>query len=93
MQAAAASSPRFVRRTNLQEGEYRKNFRQVDRDAIEMVTSDEACQVTNLMSKVYLRLIDAPTSFREIEGVLRFTKAITGAAILIAGVANSHFIQ
>ena len=73
MQATAASSLRFVRRTNLHEGEYRKNFRQIDRDAIEIVTSDEACRVTNLMSKVYLRLIDAPLHFREQEGVLRFT--------------------
>ena len=38
-----------------------------------MVTSDEACQVTKLMSKVYLRLIDAPLGFWEVEGVLRFT--------------------
>jgi hypothetical protein len=73
MQAAAASSPRFVRRTTLHEGEYRKNFRQIDRDAIEIVTSDAACQVTKLMSKIYLRLIDSPVHFREAEGVLRFT--------------------
>lgn len=73
MQATAASSPRFVRRTNLHAGEYRKNFRQIDRDAIEIVTSDEACRVTKLMSKVYLRLIDAPIHFWEVEGVLRFT--------------------
>ena len=73
MEAAAASPPRFVRRTNLHEGEYRKNFRQIDRDAIEIVTSDEACRVTKLMSKVYLRLIDASLHFREVEGVLRFT--------------------
>ncbi len=73
MQATAANSPRFVRRTNLHEGEYRKNFRQIDADAIEIVTSDEACRVTKLMSKVYLRLIDAPLHFREQEGVLRFT--------------------
>lgn len=73
MQATAATSPRFVRRTNLHEGEYRKNFRQIDCDAIEIVTSDEACRVTNLTSKVYLRLIDAPLHFREVEGVLRFT--------------------
>lgn len=73
MQAATASSSRFVRRTNLHEGEYRKNFRQIDRDAIEIVTSDEACRVTNLMSKIYLRLIDAPPCFWEVGGVLRFT--------------------
>jgi len=73
MQAAAASSLRFVRRTTLHEGEYRKNFRQIDADAIEIVTSDEACRVTKLMSKIYLRLIDSPIHFRETEGVLRFT--------------------
>jgi hypothetical protein len=84
MQAAAASPPRFVRRTNLHDGEYRKNFRQIDRDAIEMVTSDEACRVTNLMSKIYLRLIDAPTHFREVEGVLRFTGEERGEEWLTA---------
>ncbi|MDQ3684090.1 MAG: hypothetical protein M3430_00610 [Acidobacteriota bacterium] len=73
MQPAEASPSRFVRRTILHDGEYRKNFRQIDRDAIEIVTSEEACRVTKLMSKVYLRLIDAPTHFREVEGVLRFT--------------------
>lgn len=73
MQTAITTSLRFVRRTNLHDGEYRKNFRQIDRDAIEIVTSDAACRVTNLMSKIYLRLIDAPLQFREQEGVLRFT--------------------
>lgn len=71
--ATAISSRRFVRRTALHSGEYRKNFRQIDCDAIEIVTSDEACRVTSLMSKVYLRLIDAPLHLREREGVLRFT--------------------
>ncbi len=70
---AATSTRLFVRRTTLHEGEYRTNFRQVDRDAIQVVTSDEACRVTNLMSKIYFRLIDAPGQFIEREGVLRFT--------------------
>lgn len=64
---------RFVRRTTLREGEYRTDFRQIDRDAIEVVTSEEASRVTNLISKIYLRLIDAPGRLRESEGVLRFT--------------------
>ncbi len=72
MNANALPAPRFVRRTQLGPNEYRKNFRQVDSDAIEAVTSDEACRVTPLMSKIYLRLLNAPSGFWEREGVLRF---------------------
>lgn len=65
-------SPRFVRRTQLTANEYRRNFRQLDEDAISAVTSGEADRVTPLMSKIYLRLVSAPAGFWEREGVLYF---------------------
>ena len=67
-----AGSPRFVRRTVLRAGEYRKNFQQIDGDVISAVTSPEADRITPLMSKIYLRLVNAPIKCREREGVLRF---------------------
>ncbi len=70
MTATATAAPRFVRRTRLGEGEYRKNFRQIDADVITAVTSAEADRVTPLMSKIYLRLVSAPSEFWEREGVL-----------------------
>ena len=72
MTTTALAPPRFVRRTQLGPGEYRKNFRQIDGDAIAAVTSEEADRVTPLMSKIYLRLIHAPTQYWERDGVLRF---------------------
>lgn len=74
-QSAARESAiehRFVRRTVLRADEYRKNFRQIDADVIAAVTSREADSVTPLMSKIYLRLINAPAQYWEREGVLRF---------------------
>jgi len=68
-----AAQNRFVRRTTLREDEYRTNFRQIDRDAIELLKSPEARQVTHLMAALYLTLIDAPPVYWEREGVLRFT--------------------
>ncbi|MDT7808169.1 MAG: hypothetical protein QOJ70_1982 [Acidobacteriota bacterium] len=65
-------APRFVRRTQLGPSEYRKDFRQVDCDIIAAVTSREADAVTPLMSKIYLRLVNAPAQCWEREGVLRF---------------------
>jgi hypothetical protein len=67
-----ATPHRFVRRTTLGEDEYRKNFRQIDRDAIELLKSAEAKRVTRLMGTLYLTLIDAPPEYWEREGVLRF---------------------
>ena len=63
---------RFVRRTTLGKDEYRKNFRQIDRDSIELLKSAEARRVTRLMGTLYLTLIDAPPEYWEREGVLRF---------------------
>jgi hypothetical protein len=68
-----AIQSRFVRRTTLREDEYRTNFRQIDRDVIELLKSAEARQVTSLMAALYLTLIDAPTEYWEREGVLRLT--------------------
>jgi hypothetical protein len=72
MSAQLNLSPRFVRKTQLGSGEYRKNFQQIDREIISTVTSPEADQVTPLMSKIYLQLINAPAQYWEREGVLRF---------------------
>ena len=66
------AAARFVRRTALRADEYRKNFRQIDADIIAAVTSREADRVTPLMSKIYLRLVNAPAQYWEREGVLRF---------------------
>lgn len=62
---------RFIRRTELRPGEYRKNFHQIDREILSAVTSEEADRVTPLMSKIYLRLVNAPEKYWERDGVLR----------------------
>jgi hypothetical protein len=72
MTAQAVEAPRFIRKTQLAPGEYRKNFQQIDREVIATVTSSEADQVTPLMSKIYLRMVNAPDGYWEREGVLRF---------------------
>lgn len=72
MNLQSLPAPRFVRRTSLGPNEYRKNFRQMDREVIDAVTSREADRVTPLMSKIYLRLVNAPAQYWEREGVLRF---------------------
>ena len=97
MTAQALEAPRFVRRTQLGPDEYRKNFRQVDGDVIAAVTSPEADRVTPLMSKIYLRLVNAPPRCWERDGVLRFTSESAGDGHLtaweslceVAGVASA----
>ncbi|MEJ7616608.1 MAG: hypothetical protein WKF30_06490 [Pyrinomonadaceae bacterium] len=69
----AHPTPRFVRRTSLNRDENRIRFCQIDRETIEVVSSPEASRVTNLMSKVYLRLVNAPVDCWEKQGVLRLT--------------------
>jgi hypothetical protein len=71
MRLQPLESRRFIRRTQLAPNEYRKNFQQIDREILSAVTSAEADQVTPLMSKIYLRLINAPEKYWEREGVLR----------------------
>lgn len=71
MTAQALERLRFVRKTQLAADEYRKNFHQIDREIISAIASPEADRVTPLMSKIYLRLVNAPERFWEREGVLR----------------------
>ena len=72
MTALALDAPRFIRKTQLAPGEYRKNFHQLDHDILMAITSPEADQITPLMSKIYLRLTAAPAQHWERDGVLRF---------------------
>ena len=72
MTAQPLQTPRFIRKTQLSPGEYRKNFHQIDDEIIDVVTSAQADEVTPLMSKIYLRLVRAPSQYWEREGVLRF---------------------
>lgn len=65
--------PRFLRKTVLQEGESNINFKMIDNDIAEAITSSEADHITPLMSKIYTRLILTPSNLREGEKVLRFT--------------------
>lgn len=76
MNAQSLSTPRFIRKTQLGAGEYRKNFHQIDHDIIAAITSPEADAVTPLMSKIYLRLVNAPAGHWERAGVLRFEAEI-----------------
>ena len=68
---ASAMGQRFVRRTSLNQNEYRTNFRQIDCDVIAALISDVASKVTPHMSKIYLALVTAPSDCWEREGVLR----------------------
>ena len=72
MTSQPQQSPRFIRKTRLTESEYDTNFQKLDRDVIAAVSSPEADQITPLMSKIYLRLIQTPDECRESERVLRF---------------------
>ena len=73
---SATTAPRFVRRTQLARHEYRKNFRQLDDEIIAAITSTAADRVTPLMSKIYLRLVNAPACYFERDGVLRFESEV-----------------
>ena len=72
MGAQANFTNRFVRKTQLAANEYHKNFFKLDGEIITAITSEEADKVTPLMSKIYLRLMNAPGQYWEREGVLRF---------------------
>ena len=90
-------TPRFVRKTQLAANEYRRNFHQIDREVMSVITSVEADRVTPLMSKIYLRLVNAPEGFWEREGVLRIEaelrdeKLVKAWAVLceLVGVASA----
>jgi hypothetical protein len=95
--AAAAAQDRFIRRTTLNPEEYRVNFRQIDCEVIEVLTSSEADRVTSQMSKIYLRLVNASQHYWEREGVLRFAgeeregewQTAWEQLVLLAGVASA----
>jgi hypothetical protein len=76
MAIQALPNQRFIRKTELGPNEYRKRFHQIDDEIIAAITSPEADQVTPLMSKIYLRLANAPDSYWERQGVLRFEAEI-----------------
>jgi len=84
MLAEAQTGNRFIRKTQLAPNEYRKNFHQIDREVMSVITSTEADQVTPLMSKIYLRLVNAPERFWEREGVLRIEAEVRDAKLLKA---------
>ena len=75
---------RFIRKTQLASNEYRKNFQQIDREILAAVTSAEADSVTPLMSKIYLRLVNAPAKYWEREGVLRVEAEVRDEKLLKA---------
>ena len=62
----AFQAPRFLRRTTLRETEANTNFKMLDNDIGEAITSEEADRVTPLMSKIYTRLLLAPDWMREV---------------------------
>ena len=72
MTAQPLASPRFRRKTMLAENEYNTKFHMIDNDIAEVISSPEADEVTPLMSKIYLRLLQTPMELREGERVLRF---------------------
>ena len=68
----AVTSPKFLRQTMLRGTEANTNFKMLDDDVAEAITSAEADEVTPLMSKVYTRLLLTPAAMREGVRVLRF---------------------
>lgn len=70
--AYTAPSQRFLRKTTLRGTEANTNFKMLDDDVAEAITSAEADEVTPLMSKVYTRLLLTPAGMRESMRVLRF---------------------
>ena len=75
---------RFIRRTELRPDEYRKNFHQIDREVLSAVTSEEADRVTPLMSKIYLRMVNAPEKYWERDGVLRIEAEVRDEGLVKA---------
>jgi hypothetical protein len=81
MLAQPSQGSRFIRKTDLAPNEYRRNFKQIDDDIIGAITSVEADKVTPLMSKIYLRLLRAPSRYWERAGVLRFEAETTDSGL------------
>ncbi len=84
MSLQALATPKFLRKTQLAPNEYRKNFRQLDCDAIAAVTSPAAKKVTGLMSHIYLNLANAPARWWERDGLLHFTGEVRGDKVVTA---------
>jgi hypothetical protein len=84
MAVAPLPAPRFIRKTQLGVNEYRKNFHQIDREIISVLTSTKADKVTPLMSKIYLCMVNAPTKYWERDGVLRVEAEIRDGKTLKA---------
>jgi hypothetical protein len=70
--AQAITDAKFLRKTTLRDTEANTNFRMLDDDIAEAITSAEADAVTPLMSKIYTRLLLTPSVWREGERILRF---------------------
>ena len=70
--AQALPTPKFLRKTTLRDAEANTNFKMLDNDVGEAITSEEADRVTPLMSKIYTRLLLTPDALREGDRVLRF---------------------
>ena len=70
--AHVAASPKFLRKTTLRGTEANTNFKMLDDDIAEAISSAEADEVTPLMSKVYTRLLLTPAEMREDVRILRF---------------------
>ena len=66
----ALTTPRYIRKTELNANEYHRNFRQIDDDIIEALSSPAADKVTPLLSKIYLRLRLVPSQYWERPGVI-----------------------
>jgi hypothetical protein len=70
--AHGVTSRKFLRKTTLRGTEANTNFKMLDDDVAEAITSAAADEVTPLMSKVYTRLLLTPAGMREGARVLRF---------------------
>lgn len=68
----AVTAAKFLRKTTLRDTEVNTNFRMLDDDVAEAITSAAADAVTPLMSKIYTRLLLTPAGWREGKRVLRF---------------------
>ena len=68
----AVTTAKFLRKTTLRDTEANTNFRMLDDDVAEAITSAAADEVTPLMSKIYTRLLLTPAEWREGARVLRF---------------------
>jgi hypothetical protein len=68
----ALPTTKFIRKTTLRDTEANTNFKMLDNDVGEAITSAEADEITPLMSKIYTRLLLTPVELRESERILRF---------------------